>query len=249
MLKAIFGGKKDGGSNPAPKPTTTHAQAPPSQKDQDFATQEKLVSIKRAVESSRQNVDNFYTKLEKKEGQIKELLKANKREEARRQLTLFKVMKDQIVNLENLGTTLEKELIKLEVNIQSSELVKALKSANELQKDQEKLRDDLENVVMDLKEKEAQENEIKNLLQELSTGTEEENQEIDNLMNQFERENMDEKMDSLNMVPVKDHGMGIKQPAQQNISQMSSISTASSKQVQQPVADDLDDLLMKTAMS
>jgi hypothetical protein len=246
MLKAIFGGKKEAGTTPPPKPANTHA--PPSQKDQDFATQEKLVSIKRAVEASRQNVDNFYAKLEKKEGQIKELLKANKREEARRQITLFKVMKDQIVNLENLGTTLEKELIKLEVNIQSAELVKALKTANDLQKDQEKLRDDLENVVMDLKEKEAQENEIKNLLQELSTGTEEENQEVDNLMNQFERENMEEKMDSLNMVAVKDHGMGIKQPAQsQSISQTSSISYGSSKQVQQPQTDDLDDLLMKTA--
>lgn len=244
VLKAIFGSKKED-NKAAPKPTTQ--QAPPSQRDQDFATQEKLVSIRKAVESSRNNVDNFYTKLQKKENQIKELMKANKREEARRQMTLFKVMKDQIVNLENLGTTLEKELIKLEVNLQSAELIRALQTANTLQKDQEKLRDDLENVVMDLKEKEAQESEIKNLLQELSQGTEEENQDIDNMMNQFEKDLMDEKMDSLNMVPVKDHGMGIKQPAQTHVSQVS-ISSASSQQVAQPQTDDLDDLLMKTAM-
>jgi len=102
-------------------------------------------------------------------------------------MALFKVMKDQIVNLENLGTTLEKELIKLEVNLQSATLVKALQAANDLQKDQEKLRDNLENIVMDLKEKEAQENEIKNLLSELSSGTEEENQDIDNMLNDFEK--------------------------------------------------------------
>jgi len=242
MLKGLFGGGGKKNDNQPKQP------APPSAKDEEFRTQEKLVSIKRAVEESRQNVENFYNKLTKKENQIKELLKMNKRDEARRQMALFKVMKDQIVNLENLGTTLEKELIKLEVNMQSATLVKALQAANDLQKDQEKLRDNLENIVMDLKEKEAQENEIKNLLQELSNGTEEENQDIDNMLNDFEKQVMDEKIQSIIDVPVKDHGMGMKAPAQpaQNISQMSSISTASSNKPQQQT-DDLDDLLMKTA--
>jgi len=43
------------------------------------------------------------------------MVKAGKREEARRHLGLFKTMKDQIVFLENLCTTAEKELIKIEI--------------------------------------------------------------------------------------------------------------------------------------
>jgi len=170
------------------QPTVQHQNT--TARDQDFASQEKLVSIKKATEESRQNVEKFYEKLTRKETQIKELLKMNKKDEARRQLALFKTMKDQIVNLENLCTTLEKELIKLEVNMQSANLVKALQTANELQKDQEKLRDNLENIVMDLKEKEVQENEIKNLLQELSNGNPEENEELDNMMGEFEKQLM-----------------------------------------------------------
>jgi len=240
MFKGLFGGKKE-----EIKVNKPQAQATPSEKDQEFKNQEKLVSIKKATEESRQNVEKFYEKLTRKEAQIKELLKQNKRDEARRQLALFKTMKDQIVNLENLCTTLEKELIKLEVSMQSANLVKALQTANELQKDQEKLRDNLENIVMDLKEKEAQEAEIKNLLQELSTGNPEENEEIDNMLGEFEKQVMEEKMDNLNGVPVKNH-VGI-QP--QFISpQQSQASTKVSTTVSQiKQKDDLDDLLEQSA--
>jgi len=232
MFKNLFGGSKKDDH----KPVQT---AQPTAKDQDFAKQEKLVSIKRAVEESRNNVEKFYEKLTKKEVQIKSLLATGKRDEARRHLTLFKVMKDQIVNLENLCTTLEKELIRLEVNMQSATLVVALQQANELQKDQDKLRDNLENIVMDLKEKEAQENEIKNLLSELSTGTEEENEDIDRMMNEMEQDVHDQKAQQIMDIPVKQQPGLIKpQPAV-------SISAVSS-QVSQKDTDDLDDLLMQT---
>jgi len=237
MFKGIFGGKKEEKKTNGPV-----QQQQPGARDADFASQEKLVSIKRATEESRQNVENFYSKLTRKEDQIKQLLKANKREEARRQLALFKTMKDQIVNLENLCTTLEKELIKLEVNMQSASLVKALQTANEMQKDQEKLRDDLENVVMDLKEREQQEHEIRNLVQELSGGTAEENEEIDAMLGEFEKQVMDEKMDSLNSMPVK--SIGIHNVPQ---SQASTMINSNVSKISQPQSDDLDDLLERTA--
>jgi len=237
MFKNLFGGKKE--EKKVNQPTV---QQNNTARDQDFASQEKLVSIKRATEESRQNVEKFYEKLTRKETQIKELLKMNKRDEARRQLALFKTMKDQIMNLENLCTTLEKELIKLEVNMQSANLVKALQTANELQKDQEKLRDNLENIVMDLKEKEAQENEIKNLLQELSQGNPEENEEIDNMLGEFEKQVMDEKMDSIMNIPVKNHA-GVQPQVIQQHSQIST--TVSTSKISQK--DDLDDLLEQSA--
>jgi len=162
-----------------------------------------------ACEQSRLNVDKYYEKLTTKEQQIKQLLRQNKKEEARRQLTMFKVMKDQIIHLEQLCSTLEKELIKLEVNIQSGNLINALQTAQSMQKDQEKLRDNLENIVMDLKDKEAQENEIKNLLTELNAENPEEQEELDSMLSEFERQVVEDKMKSITNAPVK-------QIAQQN---------------------------------
>jgi len=59
---------------------------------------------------------------------------------------------------------------------------------------------------------------------------------------------MDEKMDNLTNMPVKDHGMGIK-PQQNTSIANSSISTNSSIKQPQKEVDDLDDLLMKTAQT
>lgn len=243
MFKNLFGGKKEEKKVNQPVAQQQNSSA----RDQEFANQEKLISIQKATQESRQNVEKFYEKLTRKEAQIKELLRLNKRDEARRQLALFKTMKDQIVNLENLGTTLEKELIKLEVNLQSANLVKALQTANELQKDQEKLRDNLENIVMDLKEKEAQENEIKNLLSELSQGNPEENEEIDNMLGEFEKQVMDEKMDSINNVPVKNHAGTQQQYVPPQQSQISTTVSSKVSQSQVQEKDDLDDLLERTA--
>ena len=237
-MKALFGKKKEEKKGPV-------QVQQPNPREADFAKQEKLVSIKKATEESRKSVEDFYTKLTRKENQIKDLLKQNKRDEARRQLGLFKTMKDQIINLENLCTTLERELIKLEVNMQSEKLVEVFKTANDLLKGQDKFRDDLENLVMDLKERDAQDQELKNLMQELVQGNPEETEEIDQLMNQFEQEVVDEKMNSITNVPVKNN-IQIQQPQIQIQNPSISISTnVSSNKVEE--VDEIDDLFRKAA--
>ena len=226
------------------KKKTQNEQATPviSKEEQE---RRAFQSVQKAINEGRQQVDQFYTKLDKKEKEIKILINQGKKEDARKKLTLFKVMKDQIVMFENLVLTLEKEHMKNEMLFNSRGLVEGLKMANELAKGHDKLKEDLEDVLLEKQEREAKQQEINALMRELVAGTEEENQEINGMLDEFEHAIHEEKIREINSIPLRDASTGNKTINNQQKNVSTKISQAGKNKADMEIEDELDQLFKR----
>jgi len=164
-----------------------------------------------------------------------------KKKTLEKKLALFRVLKDEIGMLENLVITLEKEQIKNEMLFNTRGLVEGLRMANELSKGHEKLREDMEEVLLEKQEREARQQEINGLLKELTAGTEEENDEINDMLNQFEQNIHEEKIRAINEIPVK--GIATSQGAQRQVPMVGKQQQQQQQKAKMEIEDDLDDLL------
>ncbi len=93
MVFGLFGGKKD---KAAPKQQT------PLPQDQELERQRKLVQMQKTLEEMKEKIDIGYKKLEDKQMRIKELIRQNKKTEAKRQLQVFKCLQDELAKQENM---------------------------------------------------------------------------------------------------------------------------------------------------
>jgi len=236
-MKFFGGGKKEEPKKPVQQqPQILPGGLTPEQVQQ----QQGLAKLAKQLAESKERIDLQYAKIEKQEAKIKELIAKGKRTEAKRQLMTFKMLQEELMKSENLVTTLEKAKVQLEASLETKSMIDALKTANEIQKQLDQNRDQIEDVLMDRKELEQDQKEISNLISELANGTEEEREEIDELYKQYEKEVFEEKAMNLNTKPVNVNvNTTIKeQPQQQYVSKQPQ---------QQKVEDPLDDLLQQSA--
>lgn len=237
-MKFFGGGAKKEEKKPqqqAAPPTNPGGMTPDQVKQQ-----QALVSLTKELAASKERIDQQYEKIEKQETKIKELIAKGKRTEAKRQLMTFKNLQAQLEQQENLITTLEKTKVQLEASLSTKSMIDVLAKANEIQKQLDSNRDQIEDVLMDRKELEQDQKEISNLISELANGTEEEKEELDDLFKQYEKQVFEEKAMSINTNPVNVNVNTTvqknKEPAYQQIQKQP-----------QKVEDPLDDILQQSA--
>jgi len=193
MVLGLFGKKK-----PEQK------QAPVvSNQDQELERQRKLVSMQKTLEEMREKIEIGYKKIDDKQEKVKELIRAKKKNEAKRQLQVLKTFQEELAKQENMCIILEKTKIQLEVAADTSKMVDVFKDAVSLQKEAEKNREFLEDFLIDKREMDEQNKEIGNLLSDIAAGDEQEKEEIDDMYKELEQEVLDEKIDNINQDPLK----------------------------------------------
>lgn len=206
----------------------------------DLERQRKLVQMQKTLEEMREKIEIGYKKLDEKQNKIKELIRQKKKNEAKRQLQVFKTFQEELAKQENMCIILEKTKIQLEVASETSKMIDVFKDAMTLQKEAEKNREFLEDFLLDKKEMDDQNKEIGKLLSDIAAGDEEEQEEIDQMYKDLEQEVLDDKLDEINTVPVKDAPIKNKVPVMQK---NSTATTISNKQEE----SSLDDLLSQAA--
>lgn len=198
--------------------------------------QQTLVTLSEQLAESKDRIDTMYTKIEKQETKIKDLISRGKRTEAKRQLMTFKMIQDELVKSENLVTTLEKAKVQLEASLEINSMIGVLRTANEIQKQLDANRDEIENVLMDRKDLEQDQKDLSNLISELANGTEEEREEINELYEKYEHEVLGEQIMNINAKPVdvnvNANIQRVTQPVQQR--------------QQQQVEDSINDILQQS---
>jgi len=143
-----------------------------------------LPELKRQLTESKEKLTQLCENLVKKRKEIKDLVSQNKKLEARNKAKVALILKSEGDQLETLCSSLEKQLKSLNRDIKSMEL---------------------DSNPIDFQQKEQLDHEINTLIGELAAGSQSENEEIDNLMQDFEN---DIKMEDV------DEGMGSSQVKQ-----------------------------------
>ena len=235
-MKFFGGGKKEEKKPQQQQPQTLPGGMTPEQVQQ----QQALAKLAKQLAESKEKIDAQYAKIEKQEAKIKDLISKGKRTEAKRQLMTFKMLQDELVKSENLVTTLEKAKVQLEASLETKSMIDALRVANDIQRQLDSNRDQIEDVLMDRKDLEQDQKDISNLISELANGTEEEREEIDELYKQYEQEIFMAKADGINLNPVKVDVQTTKISEPQ-------LQQPQKQPVQQKVEDPLDDLLQQSA--
>lgn len=211
----FFGGGKKKEAAPQPQQAVPQQQTlPGGMTQQQLQQQQTLAKLSKQLAESKERIDNSYIKIEKQEAKVKELISKGKRNEAKRQLMTFKMLQQELIKQENLVTTLEKAKVQLEASVETKNMIDVLKQANEIQKDIDSHRDELEDVLMDRKDLEMDQKEISNLIAELANGTEEEREEIDDLYKQYEQEVFQDKADQINQATLNTNVQPTKQHVQ-----------------------------------
>jgi len=239
MLK-LFKRKKDkdtkqtlptASSQPGHHPQISAGQAA------QYERQRKLVSMQKTIEEIRQKIDINYKKIDQKQNLVKDLIRNKKKVEAKRHLLSLKQLQEEVAKQENMCIMLEKSKIQLEGTQDTTSVIDALKSANEMQKDVERNRDYLEDFLVDKREMDAQNAEIGNLLNDIAAGDQDEKDEIDRMYAEIEGETLEEDISRINREPLKNVDKGIQQ--QKTIQSTQPVSRHEQKQVEESTIDDL----------
>jgi len=237
MVARFFG---MGGKKEEPKPQQAQPKAPTlpgGMTQQDLQQQQALARLNKQLAESKEKIDLSYEKVEKQELKIKELIAKGKRTEAKRQLVTFKMLQQELVNQENLVTTLEKAKVQLENSVMTKNMIEALETANLAQKQLASEQDKIERVLEDRRDLELDQKDINNLIAELANGTEDEKEEIDELYAQYEKEVFEDQAFKINTQTLNSNAQVVKPQAQVQ------------PQQQQPAQknDDLEDFLSQSA--
>lgn len=94
----------------------------------------KLVEMEKTIVIANSRIEVANLALADKEQSIRDLIRNKKKNEAKRQLQVFKTMQDEIIKQKNLLTLLEKTKIQVESAIMAKDLIKGLKDGINIQK-------------------------------------------------------------------------------------------------------------------
>jgi len=208
MLK-LFKRKKDKDTKTAAPTTTSHqtgyAHHPQVTAEQAalYERQRKLVSMQKTLEELKERIDINYKKIDQKQAMVKDLIRNKKKVEAKRHLISLKQLQEEVAKQENMCIMLEKSKIQLEGTQDVGQVVNALKTATEMQKDVERNRDYLEDFLVDKREMDQQNAEIGQLLNDIAAGDQDEKDEIDRMYAEMEGETIDEEISRVNRDPLK----------------------------------------------
>jgi len=195
MILGLFGPKKA----PEQKPKQ------PSAQDVELERQRKLVGMQKTLEEMREKIEAYYQRVDQKQAKVKELICQRKKNEAKRELQILKAIQEELAKQENLCIILEKTKIQLEVAADTTKMVDVLKDGISLQKDIEKDREFLDGFIIEKREMDEQNREISNLLSEIAGGTEQEQEEIDELYQEYEQQVRNEQYENFNNSPLKNN--------------------------------------------
>jgi hypothetical protein len=96
--------------------------------------QQALAKLSKELDGIKEKIDIQYLKIEKLEAKIQGLKLEGKTTEADSEATNLKILEDELMESENLATTLEKEKVQLEATLETRFMIEALKMANSVQK-------------------------------------------------------------------------------------------------------------------
>lgn len=187
MLKFFVCGRKEKKEQVQQKQTLTPQKQTLAQQQKRLAYLSSMLAMNKEILKERS------ANLRKEENKFKEMAATGQRIEAERQYTVFKTLKEEHSKTQKLVTIIEKAILQLKGSMETNSMLGALDNVNKTQKVVEMNSEQIEEVLMDRREREQERRENLNIIDQMLTGTEEERTEFEEAYRQIRREAFEEE--------------------------------------------------------